>query len=60
MAYGHAERDLVLIRQLEAGTGQLPGSPNQPDPACSAAWAGRATGGTADEGGGPIAIQRLR
>ena len=26
MAYGHAERNLALIRQLEADTRQLPGA----------------------------------
>jgi hypothetical protein len=32
MAYGHAERNLALIRQLEAETSKLLGSLNQPDP----------------------------
>jgi hypothetical protein len=31
MGYGHAERDLALIRRLEAGTRQLPASGRQPD-----------------------------
>jgi len=31
MAYGHAERNLALIRQLEAETKQLLESLNQPD-----------------------------
>jgi hypothetical protein len=31
MAYGHAERNLALIRQLEAETRQLLESMNQPD-----------------------------
>ena len=31
MAYGHAERNLALIRQLEAETRQLLESLNQPD-----------------------------
>ena len=36
MAYGHAERNLALIRQLEAGTRQLLASVTQPDPEQSA------------------------
>jgi hypothetical protein len=32
MAYGHAERNLALIRQLEAETRQLLASVTQPDP----------------------------
>lgn len=32
MAYGHAERNLVLIRELEAETRQLPGSLDQLNP----------------------------
>jgi hypothetical protein len=31
MSYGHAERNLALIRQLEAETRQLLGSQVQPD-----------------------------
>jgi hypothetical protein len=34
--YGHAERNLALIRQLEAGTEQLLASVTQPDPEQSA------------------------
>ena len=37
MAYGHAERNLALIRQLEAETRQLLESLDQPDPEQSAA-----------------------
>jgi hypothetical protein len=36
MAYGHAERNLALIRQLEAETRQLLASATQPDPEQSA------------------------
>jgi len=36
MAYGHAERNLALIRQLEAETRKLLGSLNQLDPEQSA------------------------
>jgi hypothetical protein len=36
MAYGHAERNLALIRQLEAETTQLLESLDQPDPEQSA------------------------
>jgi hypothetical protein len=36
MAYGHAERNLALIRQLEAETKQLLGTEAQPDPGPSA------------------------
>jgi hypothetical protein len=36
MAYGHAERNLALIRQLEAETRQLLESLDQPDPEQSA------------------------
>jgi hypothetical protein len=32
MAYGHAERNLALIRQLEAETRDLLGTSEQPDP----------------------------
>jgi hypothetical protein len=37
MTYGHAERNLALIRQLEAETRQLLASLNQPD-AEQSAW----------------------
>jgi hypothetical protein len=36
MAYGHAERNLALLRQLEAETRQLLESVDQPDPEQSA------------------------
>ena len=36
MAYGHAERNLALLRQLEAETRQLLGTLDQPDPEQSA------------------------
>ena len=36
MAYGHAERNLALLRQLEAETRQLLESLDQPDPEQSA------------------------
>lgn len=36
MAYGHAERNLALIRQLEAETKQLLATEMQPDPEPSA------------------------
>jgi hypothetical protein len=36
MAYGHAERNLALLRQLEAETRQLLESLDQPDPERSA------------------------
>ena len=36
MAYGHAERNLALIRQLEAETRQLLATVTQPDPEQSA------------------------
>ena len=36
MAYGHAERNLALLRQLEAETQQLLENLNQPDPEQSA------------------------
>ena len=42
MAYGHAERNLTLIRQLEAETRKLLGSLNQLDPEQSA-WVQEAT-----------------
>jgi hypothetical protein len=38
MAYGHAERNLALIRQLEAETRDLLSRLDQPDPAQSAWW----------------------
>ena len=37
MAYGHAERNLALIRQLEAETEDLLGTLKEPDPERSAA-----------------------
>jgi hypothetical protein len=37
MAYGHAERNLALIRQLEAETEDLLGTLKEPDPEQSAA-----------------------
>jgi len=37
MGYGHAERNLALIRQLEAETMALLGTLDQPDPE-QAAW----------------------
>jgi hypothetical protein len=43
MAYGHAERNLTLIRQLEAETRKLLGSLNQLDPEQSA-WLHEVTG----------------
>jgi hypothetical protein len=43
MAYGHAERNLTLIRQLEAETRKLLGSLSQLDPEQSA-WLQEATG----------------
>ena len=36
MAYGHAERNLALIRQLEAETRLLFGTVTQPEPGQSA------------------------
>jgi hypothetical protein len=36
MAYGHAERNLALLRQLEAETRQLLEKVHQPDPEQSA------------------------
>jgi hypothetical protein len=41
MGYGHAERNLALIRQLEAETRELLGTLDQPDPEQSALVAGR-------------------
>ncbi len=43
MAYGHAERNLALIRQLEAETTKLLGSLDQLDPEHSA-WLQKVTG----------------
>jgi hypothetical protein len=43
MAYGHAERNLALLRQLEAETRQLLESLDQPDPDQSA-WLQEVTG----------------
>ena len=43
MAYGHAERNLTLIRQLEAETRKLLGSLNQLEPEQSA-WLQEAGG----------------
>jgi hypothetical protein len=37
MGYGHAERNLAAIRQLEAETRELIGALDQPDPE-AAAW----------------------
>jgi hypothetical protein len=42
MAYGHAERNLALLRQLEAETRQLLESLDLPDPEQSA-WLHQAT-----------------
>jgi hypothetical protein len=42
MAYGHAERNLALLRQLEAETRQLLERLDQPDPEQSA-WLHEAT-----------------
>jgi hypothetical protein len=44
MAYGHAERNLALIRQLEAETRQLLASLNQPDAEQSAGSPAQADG----------------
>jgi hypothetical protein len=46
MAYGHAERNLVLIRQLEAETRQLLEHLDQPD-AEQSAWLRESAAGTA-------------
>ena len=43
MTYGHAERNLALLRQLEAETRQLLQTLDQPDPEQSA-WLQEATG----------------
>jgi hypothetical protein len=51
MAYGHAERNLAFLRQLEAETRQLLESLDQPDPEQSA-WLQEASGKEmADEAG---------
>lgn len=42
MGYGHAERNLALIRQLQAETRALLGTLDQPDPEQSA-WLQEAT-----------------
>lgn len=42
MAYGHAERNLALLRQLEAETRKLLENLDQPDPEQSA-WLQEAT-----------------
>jgi hypothetical protein len=47
VAYGHAERNLALLRQLEAETRQLLESLDQPDPEQSA-WLQEVTGGGDD------------
>jgi hypothetical protein len=44
MVYGHAERNLALLRQLEAETRQLLESLDQPDPEQSA-WLQEVTSG---------------
>jgi hypothetical protein len=43
MGYGHAERNLAAIRQLEAETRELVGTLDQPDPK-AAAWLRAVTG----------------
>lgn len=48
MGYGHAERNLALIRQLEAETMELLETLNQPDPEQSA-WLQEVAG---QKGGG--------
>jgi hypothetical protein len=47
MAYGHAERNLALLRQLEAETRHLLDSLDQPDPEQSA-WLQEVTGRAVD------------
>ncbi|HYX59055.1 MAG TPA: hypothetical protein VE888_08605 [Streptosporangiaceae bacterium] len=47
MSYGHAERNLALLRQLEAETRQLLASLDQPDPEQSA-WLQEVTGSADD------------
>ena len=47
MAYGHVERNLALLRQLESETRQLLGSLEQPGPEQSA-WLREVTGGGDD------------
>ena len=51
MAYGHAERNLVLIRQLEAETRQLLERLDQPD-AEQSAWLQESAADTAASEGG--------
>jgi hypothetical protein len=50
MAYGHAERNLVLIRQLEAETRQLLERLDRPDAEQSAWLQDSAAGTAASEG----------
>jgi hypothetical protein len=50
-AYGHAERNLALLRQLEAETRQLLESLDQPDPDQSA-WLQEVTGKEEGSGNG--------
>jgi len=50
MAYGHAERNLVLIRQLEAETRQLLERLDQPDAEQSDWLQESAAGAAASEG----------
>ena len=47
MSYGHAERNLILLRQLEVETRQLLESVDQPDPEQSA-WLQEITSGGDD------------
>jgi len=47
MAYGHAERNLALLRRLEAETRRLLDSLDQPDPEQSA-WLQEVTGRAED------------
>jgi hypothetical protein len=51
MAYGHAERNLAFLRQLEAETRQLLESLDQPDPEQSA-WPREASGQEMTDGAG--------
>jgi hypothetical protein len=53
MAYGHAERNLALIRQLEAETRKLIGSLDQLDPEHSA-WLQEVTSPGWQAGGSPV------
>jgi hypothetical protein len=57
MAYGHAERNLALLRQLEAETRQLLESLDQPDPEQSA-WLQEATGTEDDRAQMPAAVRQ--